>query len=138
MESNTCTVTGWRGSGDGTGWSPSRTAIRGGWPRTDTRQVIAETPTELRAIIEAARADARYLAWTYESTRHLTGDQPTACPKGHSYPRNAHHMLDVDTRSLVCSCGGHTVYICHHHTDASECLADHIEPTIHCDCDTTG
>ena len=112
-----------------------RKAIPGSWPRTDTRQVMAETPAQLREIIEGARADIRYLAWTYESHRHLAGDEPTHCPRGHTYRRNAHHLLDVDSRHLVCSCGGHTVYICHEPTEGGECLAELIEPVLLYDCD---
>ena len=94
-----------------------------------------ETAAKLRAVIDAARADIRVLAYRIESRRQLVGDEPTQCPRGHLLVRNAHGQLSVHRRHATCSCGGHTIYICDDFAGAGRCGAETIDPQPSYDCE---
>ena len=114
-----------------------RTARPGAWPRSDTREIMADTPTQLRHLIEAARADIRVLAYSYRPRRELVGDLPTHCPAGHQYLRHSDVYPLRNRDWLACACGGHAVFICAHSTGTGQCLRERIEPLPAYDCDVT-
>jgi hypothetical protein len=101
---------------------------------TEVREHLAETPAELRAIIETARADPRVLAFRHESRRELVGDEPRTCHRGHRYGSGRH---DMRRDWLPCRCGGHVVYVCLIKDNEVECGDRRIEPAPLYDCDAT-
>jgi hypothetical protein len=107
-------------------------AVPGGWPKTEVREQIAETPAELRAMVDEARADPRMLAYRYESRRDLVGDDPTHCGRGHRYGSS---YRDIRRDWLVCGCGGHMAYVCLIDADGAACGDVQIDPPLLYDCD---
>jgi hypothetical protein len=99
---------------------------------TEVREYRADTPAELRAIIEAARADPRVLAFPHESRRDLEGDEPTTCHRGHRYGSGRY---DMRRDWLPCCCDGHMVYVCLLKDNGVECGDERIEPLVAYDCD---
>jgi len=99
---------------------------------TEIREHRADTPAELRALIEDARADPRVEAFPYESRRELHGTEPTTCGRGHTYG-SGRYELRRDW--LVCRCGGHMVYVCLLHQDGVACGNEQIDPVVAYDCD---
>lgn len=112
-----------------------RTAIPGGWPRTDSRELVADTPAQLRQIVEAARADVRVLGFRYESRRGLSDDEPTQCPVGHHYRHGDMVYPQLSRDFLNCACGGHVVITCNAPKDGAICGAQSIYPAFAYDCD---
>jgi hypothetical protein len=108
-----------------------RRAVPGGWPTTEVREHRADTPAELRAVVDAARADPRVLGFPYESRRALEGTAPTRCNRGHEYGSS---WRDARTDWLECICGGHMVYVCKHPVDDAECGDRLIDPELSWDC----
>ncbi|GIJ64582.1 hypothetical protein Vau01_120980 [Virgisporangium aurantiacum] len=79
--------------------------------RSSTCEFRASTPTELRLLIEAARADRGVIAFPYKSVREMVGDEPTHCPAGHLYSHGRRHGRLID-QWAACDCGGHHVLVC--------------------------
>jgi hypothetical protein len=114
-----------------------RTAIPGGWPHTDVREVVAESPAELREIVETARADVRVLGFRYESRRRLVTDDLVACPNGHRFVVEGLPYPQWHKDFINCACGGHAVITCTVHVGGDVCGAQSIEPPPAFDCDVT-
>jgi hypothetical protein len=109
-------------------------AIPGAWPRTETREVIAHTPAELRQIVEWARRTRRVLACRYKPRRELAGDPPSHCPDGHAYHVEGQPYPRYRLDWLACDCGGHVVYICGRYDQHGLCQAEQIEPLLTIEC----
>lgn len=97
-------------------------------PRHTTKWVThANTPAQLRHLVEAARADRRVIACRYRSIRTLDGAEPTHCPHGHSYAGGS--ATRAKRHWIACPCGGHATYLC------SQCGDLRAEPPPAYDCD---
>jgi hypothetical protein len=86
-------------------------ADRSPW-HTTRYQTHAQTPAELRRLVEAARRDPHVTSFRYQSVRVMIGAAPTHCPAGHPYQvrRVAGRLVSQDW--VPCRCGGHHVLIC--------------------------
>lgn len=118
-------------SGGLCGRSRSSTPIRrsnGGYP---FRQVRAETPAQLRRIVEWARANPDVTGFPYARVRERYGNAPESCINGHSYDGGSAVRARNDWTE--CVCGGHLAYICHR-DDFDDFR---IVSLIHDDCTTT-
>jgi hypothetical protein len=79
--------------------------------QTTRYQTYAETPAQLRRLVEAARGDPHVTALPYHSVRILVGDEPTHCPAGHAYRGRVAGRLDQQWVGCQ-GCGGHHVLVC--------------------------
>lgn len=91
------------------------------------RSKTATTVAELRALLDAARADPAVWHVRVEEKRELHGDEPTACRNGHGYGGGSATRVKSDW--LVCSCGGHFIHCC------SWCPDVRVTPEPLYDCD---
>jgi hypothetical protein len=112
-----------------------RRAVPGAWPDTEVTEHVADTPAQLRAFIQAARADPAVLGFPYEQRRELVGDEPDRCGHGHRYQQPGHPYPDVDRDWLRCSCGGHAVYRCRVYERGMRCDDVLVDPPLVYDCD---
>ncbi|SCL35945.1 hypothetical protein GA0070624_5408 [Micromonospora rhizosphaerae] len=62
------------------------------WDRADNSPAgvtvverVADTPAELRRLVQRARADPHVVAFPYRQVRELVGDEPQECHNGHGY-----------------------------------------------------
>jgi hypothetical protein len=78
----------------------------------DTTRLVAQarTPAELRAHIEAARANPNTTSCRWRSIRTLAGDIPACCRRGHPYSGGSATQPRRDWAQ--CRCGGHLLLIC--------------------------
>jgi hypothetical protein len=81
-------------------------------PRGTTKWVThADTPRQLRTLIETARTDPLITGYKYRSIRMLDGDEPTTCRNGHGYAGGSATRPRLGW--LDCpACPGHTTYTC--------------------------
>jgi hypothetical protein len=93
------------------------------------REVIAETPAQLRRIIEWARRNPAIIAFPYTRIRQQIGERPDHCRQGHDYQAGSVHRARVDWND--CLCGGHLVYLC------GFCDDLRIDPPTYHDCTRT-
>ncbi len=66
---------------------------------------------QLRALLDAARADPQVIAFPYEGPRHLVGEGPTRCRRGHRH-QGRDGRSAAEKGWLACRCGGHATYAC--------------------------
>ncbi|HEU5108691.1 MAG TPA: hypothetical protein VFT95_09055 [Micromonosporaceae bacterium] len=97
--------------------------------RDDRRARIertARTVTELRRLLDTARADKAVWHISYKDRRELVGDKPTHCDCGTEYRTAGSWPTPHDW--LPCTCGGHFWWQCR------DCKQDRVEPPAAYDC----
>ena len=90
------------------------------------REKTAATVTELRRLVDAARANSAVWHVRHESRRELAGTKPTHCACGREYSTAGSMATPHDW--LPCPCGGHFWRGCR------ECGTERVEPPIVYDC----
>lgn len=105
------------------------------WDRAENSPVgvtvverVADTPGQLRQLVERARADPHVVAFPFRAVRELVGDEPAACRNGHGYAGGSATRPVRDWRR--CRCGGHLVIQCR------DCGDVRVEPPVVAECDT--
>jgi hypothetical protein len=102
----------------------ARLADNGDYPY---REVIVETPQQLRQVVEWARRDPGIIEFPYTRVRQRFGDEPQKCSNGHAYSGGGSpSRVRIDWSE--CSCGGHMSYLCPH------CRDLRIDPAVWEDC----
>lgn len=94
-------------------------------------QTRVDTPAQLRALIEKARADRFVTGMTYPSVREMVGEVPTRCRQGH--PIDGGSATRANQEWMRCGCGGHLVYLC----KATGCGDRLVDPVLEADCERT-
>ncbi|WP_446210415.1 hypothetical protein [Micromonospora sp. IBSANI012] len=85
---------------------------------------VADSPAELRRLVDAARADPHVVAFPYSRVRQLVGDEPERSRTGHSFAGGSATRPVRDW--LPCSCGGHLVLRCR------MCPDVRVDPIVSC------
>jgi hypothetical protein len=91
------------------------------------REVIVETPAQLRKVIEWARRNPGIVGFPHTTMRRQVGERPEVCRYDHRYQTTgSFRRTHVDWSD--CGCGGHFVYVC------GDCEDMIIDPPVYDDC----
>jgi hypothetical protein len=104
-------------------------------PKHTTKwETHANTPAQLRRLVEAARADRLVTGYRYKSVNVLEGKPPTHCRRGHGYAGGSFTRVLTDWAACP-DCPGHEVYICRWVDDGGRCGDVQVDPPPGPDCD---